>query len=201
MESRENGRGENERITDEAIEGRPVRGSLPQGRRAGAKRPNVLLVAVILWQSAGSGYDRQQCRTNHRIKGMCGENPPGWICVRLLCPVCAIVTKGDPRAAPRAPATVTGQQIGAAIPSLRTHKPILPGAILRDHAGEILENRTLAALQRPQIVLWPRKRPNLVRTSSKNSGETSVDEPAHADIHCHAQRQERKQHRRSTVAH
>jgi hypothetical protein len=29
----------------------------------------------------------------------------------------------------------------------------------------------------------------------------SVDEPAHADIHRHAQRQERKQHRRSAVTH
>jgi hypothetical protein len=29
----------------------------------------------------------------------------------------------------------------------------------------------------------------------------SVNEPAHADVHCHTQRQEREQHRRSTVTH
>jgi hypothetical protein len=51
------------------------------------------------------------------------------------------------------------------------------------------------------------KNPALVdRTLSGGTQEVklqirSVDEPAHADIHHHAQRQERKQHRRSAVTH
>jgi len=50
---REDGRGGDGRIT---IEGRPVRGCLPKGRRTGAQRPNVLLMAVILSQSVWGSY-------------------------------------------------------------------------------------------------------------------------------------------------
>jgi hypothetical protein len=41
--------------------------------------------------------------------------------------------------------------------SLRTHKPILPGAIHRDHAGEMLSISTLAVPDDPLIATWPRK--------------------------------------------
>jgi hypothetical protein len=82
--------------------------------------------------------------------------------------------------------------------------PILPCAFHWDHAGEMLETTSLAA------------RNNLQRTSGSSisgltksqtfgttpqSNDASVNEPSHADIHRHAQRQERKQHRRSTVTH
>jgi hypothetical protein len=79
--------------------------------------------------------------------------------------------------------------------------PILPRAIHRDQAGEILENLALAA--RNNRELYPGRTPlNLsARLRAEWDRDALVNEPAHADIHCHAQRQERKQHRRPTVTH
>jgi hypothetical protein len=52
-------------------------------------------------------------------------------------------------------------------PSLRTHKPILPGAIHRDHAGEMLEFSTLAVPGDLPIASRPRKSQSFCCTSAK----------------------------------
>ena len=62
-------------------------------------------------------------------------------------------------------------------------------AVHRDLAGEMLENRNSCG---PDCSGG---------TQEVNLRVRSVDEPAHADIHRRAQRQERKQHRRSAVTH
>jgi len=62
-------------------------------------------------------------------------------------------------------------------------------AVHQDLAGEMLENRNSCG---PDFSGG---------TQEVNLRVRSVDEPAHADIHRRAQRQERKQHRRSAVTH
>jgi hypothetical protein len=79
--------------------------------------------------------------------------------------------------------------------------PILPGAIHRDHAGEILQNLALTAGSYPKLPSTAHHSIFSLRLSAELDRDASVHEPAHADIHCNAQRQERKQHRRSTVTH
>jgi len=128
-ERREAGRGEG-RITVKAIEVRPLRGGLPQGRRAGAKRPNMLLVAVILSQSVSGGHGRS-------IGGERREDPNGVRLPRANCPICAILATSKPRAVPQAPATGCGRWSGAAIPSLGAHKPNPAG---RDPSGPSRRN-------------------------------------------------------------
>jgi len=87
-----------------------------------------------------------------------------------------------------------------AFPSLRTHKPILPGAIHRDHAGEMFEFHSCRPRRSPDR-FQAAQEPNLLLHLAQTDRDASVHEPAHADIHRYAQRQERKQHRGSTVTH
>jgi hypothetical protein len=88
------------------------------------------------------------------------------------------------------------------IPSLRTHKP---NPAERDPMGpcrrSAFENSSLAARNNRMIVIECPKSQTFGRSLDQKDRESSVNEPAHADIHRHAERQERKQHRRSTVTH
>ena len=63
MESREDGRGGDGQVTKQITDKpeRPGPGCAPQGRRAWAMRPNVLLIAGILLQSVSGGYGRRMC--------------------------------------------------------------------------------------------------------------------------------------------
>ena len=205
MDTRENGRGGDGRIS---IEERTQRSCLPYGRRAWAIRPNWLpgadiAAGILLLQSVRGGYGRQMCRqADHSTGGVRSrEAPREQSGVRLFKSICAILAKCKPRAVPHAPATGFSRRSGAAIPSLRAHKPN-PAA--RDPSGpsrRILENLALAARNNPK--LFPGR--TLLNLSSRLPSEwdrdASVHEPAHPDIHCHTERQERKQHRRSTVTH
>jgi hypothetical protein len=198
-DTREDGREWDGRTT---IEVRPVRSCVPHGRRAWANRLLLASIAAgILLQSAWDGLER-------KIRRLAGggrwEDPRGSNSVhqsQSICSVCQVLALCKPRAVPRAPATDFGRWSGAALPSLRAHKPILPRAIHQDQAGEILEN--LAPAARNNVKSLPGRAPQIhSRDSEPNGSEDAlVHEPAHADIHCHAQRQERKQHRRPTVTH
>jgi hypothetical protein len=148
METREDGRRWDGRTT---IEARPVRSCLPHGRRAWAKTPNGLLVADIVLQSAWGGLDRKIRRLAGG--GRC-EDPRASNSIHLSqsnCSVCQVLALCKPRAVPRTPATGFGRWSGAALPSLRAHKPILPGAIHRDQAGLILQNLAFAARNNPKL--------------------------------------------------
>jgi hypothetical protein len=82
----------------------------------------------------------------------------------------------------------------------------LPGAIHRNHAGEMLQILSPASPCNPRS-LRDRQEINLASTMPGTQEPelvcpgVSVDEPAHVDIHCDAQRQEREQHRRPAVTH
>ena len=85
--------------------------------------------------------------------------------------------------------------------------PILPGAIPWDPAGEILQIPNSCGAERIGSALFATRaqsclgqNPDL-RASVRRDMSSSINEPAHADVHCHTQRQEREQHRRSTVTH
>ena len=78
---------------------------------------------------------------------------------------------------------------------------ILPGAFPRDQAGEILEKSCFCSPQRSRTVPGPHKQPNPFADGVSTLVDASVHEAAHTDVHCHAQRQERKQHRRSAITH
>jgi len=66
--------------------------------------------------------------------------------------------------------------------------PNLPGAIHQDLAGYIIDLATLAGRTVPGDA---RAKPAF-RRSILPDRNALVDEPAHADIHCHTQRQERE---------
>jgi hypothetical protein len=142
METREDGRRWDGRTT---IEARPVRSCLPHGRRVWAKTPNGLLVADIVLQSAwgGLGWKIRRLAGGGHWEDPCGSNS-----VHLFqsnCSVCQVLALCKPRAVPRAPATGFGRWSGAALPSLRAHKPILPGAIHRTKPANSLKIFYLAA--------------------------------------------------------
>jgi hypothetical protein len=82
MESREDGRGWDGRITKQITNKleRAKPGCAPQGRRTRAKRPNVLLIAGILSQSVAGGYDRQMFHLTGGVRS--GQAPRGWNGVR-----------------------------------------------------------------------------------------------------------------------
>ncbi len=78
--------------------------------------------------------------------------------------------------------------------------PILPGC---GPSGPCRRKCFKTFLLQAHCALWLSPRGELVGCRPKvfPCRDASVHEPAHADIHRHAQRQERKQHRRSAVTH
>ena len=107
--------------------------------------------------------------------GRCGD-PRGSNSIHLSqlnCSVCQVLALCKPRAVPRALATGFGRWSGAALPSLRAHKPILPDAIHRDQAGVILQNLAFAARNNPK--LFPsRTLRNLFLATPIQSGSSRV---------------------------
>jgi hypothetical protein len=100
-------------------------------------------------------------------------------------------------------------KLPAVFPSLRAHEPLScrardppgPGPLLRPTNLE--ERLDYFHLSHPAVRTVPYTQEcKLSKLSPEPKGpEYSVYKPAHADIHRHAKRQERKQHRRSAVTH
>jgi len=109
-------------------------------------------------------------------------------------------SRSRPLAAPAPLAPASCLRACAAFLSPRAHEPNPAGRDPSDLAGDMLQYVLLPAGSIPNRS-GAAQELDLLTLASPPCGNASVHEPAHADIHRHAQRQERKQHRRSAVTH
>ena len=188
MEPRAIGGGKGVRITRRTLKTGLPSGDRSQGRRTNAgieaNVRNVLQVAVIRRQRI-CGLPGRVLRRGRSTSGYCTGSSRRATGVSVFQNPFAIRATCEPQ---------------VVFPSLRPHKPNPARRGPPGPAGEILEF-SLAAGTDP----WPfpasaRAKP-FGRSSDRIDRKASIDEPAHADIHRHAQRQEREQHRRPTVTH
>jgi hypothetical protein len=147
METRSHGRRMDGRSTRRALAGGPSQGGLTQWRQTKANvqksKPKGLLVALIRSQRV-RGRTVRSYRRGRSAGGVRRGVPRRRVWGMILRTFCAILASCKPRAEAHSQAADLRCQGRAHFPSLRAHNPILPASIHRDHAGEILENPSLA---------------------------------------------------------